>query len=63
MFFGSGSFKPALFSDLALLADPVYKLLSHAYAEDLHLLTNDFARAWYKLTTMDMGPAVRYLDP
>ena len=50
-------------SDLALLADPVYKAQVHAYAEDLHLLTDDFARAWYKLTTMDMGPAARCLGP
>ena len=48
---------------MALLADPIYKSLTHAYAADLHLLTDEFARAWYKLTTMDMGPAARCLGP
>jgi catalase (peroxidase I) len=47
-----------LTSDLALAVEP-YREHSERYANDQGKLEEDFAAAWYKLTTADMGPASR----
>jgi catalase-peroxidase len=46
-------------TDVALINDPIYLQLVKHYASDLKSLENDFANAWYVLTTRDMGPATR----
>ena len=48
-----------LASDLALGMDEELNPIATAYAEDLELLTESFAKAWYKLTTQDKGPHSR----
>lgn len=48
-------------TDLALRMDPEYEKISRRFAKDFDAFSDAFARAWYKLTHRDMGPAVRYL--
>ncbi|GHA90946.1 catalase/peroxidase HPI [Streptomyces termitum] len=50
-----------LTTDLALRFDPVYEQISRRFYENPDEFADAFARAWYKLTHRDMGPAVRYL--
>lgn len=53
-----------LTSDLALGPlgnDTSYTSISESYKNDLALLTKDFAAAWYRLTTQDVGPVTRCL--
>ncbi|MEX0756615.1 MAG: catalase/peroxidase HPI, partial [Acidimicrobiia bacterium] len=50
-------------TDLALRMDPIYEPISRRFFENPDELADAFARAWYKLTHRDMGPAVRYLGP
>ena len=52
-----------LTTDLALRVDPVYEKISRRFHEHPDEFAEAFARAWYKLTHRDMGPAVRYLGP
>ncbi|MET9346893.1 catalase/peroxidase HPI [Streptomyces termitum] len=52
-----------LTTDLALRFDPVYEQISRRFYENPDEFADAFARAWYKLTHRDMGPAVRYLGP
>merc|ERR1719266_1234644 len=40
-----------------------YQPIVKSYAEDLKTLDDHFARAWYKLTSRDMGPRARCLGP
>jgi catalase-peroxidase len=56
--------KPTMLtSDLALRFDPVYEKISRHFLENPDEFADAFARAWYKLTHRDMGPAPRYLGP
>ncbi len=48
-------------ADLALKMDPAYNVIARRYLEDFDAFTDAFARAWFKLTHRDMGPAARYL--
>ena len=50
-----------LTTDLALRFDPAYEKISRRFHENPDQFADAFARAWYKLTHRDMGPAVRYL--
>ncbi|WIX77175.1 catalase/peroxidase HPI [Amycolatopsis carbonis] len=52
-----------LTTDLALRADPVYEPISRRFRENPDLLADTFARAWFKLTHLDLGPIQRYLGP
>ena len=48
-----------LTADLALAEDEIYRPISLEYAANLSKLETDFAAAWYRLTSSDMGPATR----
>jgi catalase-peroxidase len=50
-----------LTSDLALRFDPAYEKISRRFLEHPEQFADAFARAWFKLTHRDMGPAPRYL--
>ncbi len=52
-----------LTTDLALRVDPAYEKISRRFLDNPDQFADAFARAWYKLTHRDMGPAVRYLGP
>lgn len=45
-----------LTTDLALGADPEYRVISELYRDNITILEKDFAASWYRLTTQDMGP-------
>jgi catalase-peroxidase len=48
-------------ADLALRFDPDYEKISRRFLEDFDYFSDQFARAWFKLTHRDMGPIARYL--
>ena len=50
-------------ADMALRMDPAYEKVSRHFLANPKALEDAFARAWYKLTHRDMGPAARYLGP
>jgi catalase-peroxidase len=50
-----------LTTDLALRFDPVYEPISRRFLENPDQLADAFARVWFKLTHLDMGPIQRYL--
>jgi catalase-peroxidase len=50
-----------LTSDLALRVDPAYEKISRHFYQNPSAFADAFAKAWYKLTHRDMGPAARYL--
>jgi len=52
-----------LTTDLALRFDPGYEPISRRFLENPDRLADAFARAWFKLTHIDMGPIQRYLGP
>ncbi len=52
-----------LTSDLALRFDASYEKISRDYLANPQKFADAFAKAWYKLTHRDMGPAARYLGP
>jgi len=52
-----------LTTDLALRFDPAYEVISRRFHQNPEQFADAFARAWYKLTHRDLGPAVRYLGP
>ncbi len=55
---------PVMFTtDLALKMDPIYGPISKRFHENPEAFNAAFARAWYKLTHRDMGPASRCLGP
>ncbi|WP_328647125.1 catalase/peroxidase HPI [Amycolatopsis sp. NBC_00348] len=50
-----------LTTDLSLQEDPVYAAISRRFLEHPEQFEDAFARAWFKLTHLDMGPRRRYL--
>ncbi|MEB3371859.1 catalase/peroxidase HPI [Saccharopolyspora sp. S2-29] len=52
-----------LTTDLALQQDPVYEPIARRFLARPDELADAFARAWFKLTHIDMGPIQRYLGP
>ena len=50
-------------ADMALKADPEFRVISEKFRNDHEAFKDAFARAWFKLTHRDMGPKVRYLGP
>ncbi|HEY3685176.1 MAG TPA: catalase/peroxidase HPI [Streptosporangiaceae bacterium] len=52
-----------LTTDLALRYDPAYEPIARRFHEHPDQLADAFARAWFKLTHLDMGPRERYLGP
>jgi len=50
-----------LTTDLSLRVDPAYEKISRRFYEHPEEFAAAFARAWFKLTHRDMGPASRYL--
>lgn len=52
-----------LTTDLALREDPNYGAISRRFLEHPEELADAFARAWFKLTHIDMGPLHRYRGP
>ncbi|QRP50294.1 catalase/peroxidase HPI [Amycolatopsis sp. FDAARGOS 1241] len=52
-----------LTTDLALRVDPVYEPIARRFLENPDQLAEAFARAWFKLTHLDLGPSRRYLGP
>lgn len=52
-----------LTTDLSLQEDPSYDAISRRFLEHPDQFEDAFARAWFKLTHIDMGPIQRYLGP
>ena len=53
---------PMMFTtDLALKVDPAYREVTSRWLDHPEEFEDAFARAWFKLTHRDMGPASRYL--
>ena len=52
-----------LTTDLALRFDPAYEKISRRFSQDAEAFRLAFAKAWFKLTHRDLGPATRYLGP
>ncbi len=50
-----------LTTDLALRYDPEYGKITKRYLDQPGSMNEAFARAWFKLTHRDMGPATRYV--
>ncbi|MGJ8745135.1 catalase/peroxidase HPI [Polaribacter sp.] len=50
-------------ADMALKVDPGFLEISKRFHKDHKAFEDAFARAWFKLTHRDMGPANRYLGP
>ncbi len=48
-------------ADMALKMDPEYRKISERFYNDPEYFQEVFARAWFKLTHRDLGPASRYL--
>ncbi len=53
---------PIMFTtDLSLKEDPAYRKIALRFRDNPDQYADAFARAWFKLTHRDMGPATRYL--
>ena len=52
-----------LTTDLSLQQDPSYDAIARRFLEHPDQFQDAFARAWFKLTHIDMGPIQRYLGP
>ncbi|MDN5919488.1 MAG: catalase/peroxidase HPI [Pseudonocardia sp.] len=52
-----------LTTDLALREYPSFEAISRRFLEHPDQFEDAFARAWFKLTHIDMGPVQRYLGP
>ncbi len=52
-----------LTTDLALRFDPVYEPIARRFLSHPDQLADAFARVWFKLTHIDLGPIHHYLGP
>ena len=52
-----------LTTDLSMVKDPVYREISERFYKNPDEFDKAFARAWFKLTHRDMGPATTYVGP
>lgn len=52
-----------LTTDVALIMDPEYRTYVEEFAKNLSAFEHEFAHAWYKLVTRDMGPHSRCVGP
>ena len=52
-----------LTTDLSLRFDPAYEKISRNFMDNPDDFDAAFARAWFKLTHRDMGPATNYIGP
>ena len=50
-------------TDIALIVDPAYAVISKRFHQNPDQFADAFARAWFKLTHRDMGPIARYRGP
>ena len=50
-------------ADMAMRMDPAYEKIARHFLAHPDEFADAFARAWFKLTHRDMGPATRYLGP
>jgi len=50
-------------ADMAMIKDPIYRVISERFYKDPAYFSEVFARAWFKLTHRDLGPKSRYLGP
>ena len=50
-------------ADMAMKEDPSYRKISESYYKNPKSLSENFAKAWFKLLHRDMGPKTRYLGP
>ncbi len=50
-------------ADMALRFDPTYRKISERFRDDPAYFSEVFAKAWFKLTHRDMGPATGYIGP
>ena len=50
-------------ADMAMKVDPIYRKISERFYNNPDALSEEFAKAWFKLTHRDMGPKARYLGP
>ncbi|WP_446666270.1 catalase/peroxidase HPI [Flexivirga sp. B27] len=58
---GSGRREPRMLTtDLSLRFDPEYGKISKRFLDNPDEFADAYARAWFKLTHRDMGPATRY---
>jgi catalase-peroxidase len=62
--FGGPGRKPTmLVTDVALRESPIYADITRRWLDHPEELSEEFAKAWYKLLHRDMGPLSRYLGP
>ena len=52
-----------LTTDIALTRDPEYLTYVKEFAADADAFSEEFAKAWYKLVTRDVGPVERCVGP
>ncbi|MEP0963498.1 MAG: catalase/peroxidase HPI [Roseobacter sp.] len=50
-------------ADMAMKVDPIYNEICQKFMADPEYFKDTFARAWFKLTHRDMGPAANYHGP
>ena len=50
-------------ADMAMRMDPIYEPISRRFHQNPQEFEDAFAKAWFKLTHLDMGPRSRYLGP
>ncbi len=60
----SKKYKPTMLTtDLSLIRDSAYNIISRRFYENPEEFDVAFAKAWFKLTHRDMGPKSTYLGP